>query len=96
MANSFRLTPEEMRTAARDLEQYAQDILDTVNRIDGTASSLAGGWEGAGYDQFRDSIDQYDNAAKKMAEVLETNSKALVSSAQLAEDTSASLERQWS
>ena len=94
--DGFRLTPNDMTRAARELEQYAQNILDTVNRIERTSAELSGGWEGAGYNQFDESIKSYSDAAKKMADVLETNSKALISSAQLAEDTSATLERQWS
>lgn len=94
--NGFRLTPDEMSSAAGVFDSCAGEIQTTKERINTTAESLSAGWENAGFEQFSECFQEYNVAAAKMVEVLEQNSRALRSSAQLAQDTADKLTSIWS
>ena len=91
----FKLTPERMRDVATKFSTSSEEIMDTATRVNNAAEELMSAWVGAGADEFLNDIREYKQACDKMVNLLEERSRALMSSAQAAEELSNSLANQW-
>lgn len=66
MANlTIRITPQEMRDAAKFLRDTKEEIIEKVNSVSAKIDEVEQGWEGAAQSTF---IDNYDSEMKPLLE----------------------------
>ena len=64
MAEYIQLTPDELNTAASNIKDYMEELLETMNKMTSAVENVCAGWDGAaeqafynGYTQLKAQLD---------------------------------------
>lgn len=88
MAEQILMSPEEMRSHAKTINNYRDQIESLLGQLDSTIGEVEAGWRGASQCSFLESYQEMKtNALSHFPEILEGISTQLTSSAQIMEDT---------
>ncbi|KRM22342.1 WXG100 family type VII secretion target [Latilactobacillus graminis] len=85
MANTIKLTPEDLRASANKYEGFNQDVLDLIQNASQEQENIRSNWEGNAFDKFDQQfedlkpkmqdfaqlMDDINNQLKKVAEIIE-------------------------
>lgn len=70
MARNITVTPEALRTAAGQIEGFAQNYESEYNRFYETTNQMNAGWDGADNRAFISRIDGFRDDFKKMKDLM--------------------------
>jgi len=70
MAGQIRMTPEDMRARAGDVDGQRNAFNDLLNRMNGILNQLESEWDGAASRSFRDQFEELRQTAFKNMENL--------------------------
>lgn len=92
MSEQILMTPEEMRTNAKTIDGYREQIESLLSSLDGTIGVVEAGWRGASQNSFLERYhDMKTQALDQFPGILEGISTQLTTSAQVMEDTDTQL-----
>lgn len=92
MAEQILMSPDEMRTHAKTIDNYRGQIEILLSQLDSTIGQVEAGWRGASQCSFLESYQQMKtDALSHFPEIMEGISTQLTSSAQVMEDTDTQL-----
>ncbi|MDR2570207.1 MAG: WXG100 family type VII secretion target [Oscillospiraceae bacterium] len=87
MAGQIRMTPEDMRSRASDVDGQRQAFGDVVTRMDGVLNQLEAEWDGAASRKFREQFEELKRTSfQNMTRLLEDLGTQLRQTAQAVED----------
>lgn len=93
MANTIKLTPDELRTSAKSYSEGHQQIDDLLSKLSSTQETIRSNWEGNAFEkfdeqftdlkpkvqQFSDLLDDIFNQLNKVAEIIENTDNDIAS-----------------
>ena len=65
MALDIRMTPEELRSAAKDLDARKEEILNAVSSIESTINTTVESWAGASQSAFVEGFESMKSVLKE-------------------------------
>lgn len=85
MANTIKLTPEDLRASATKYEGFNQDVLDLIRNASQEQDNIRSNWEGNAFEKFDQQfedlkpkmqdfaqlMDDINNQLKKVADIIE-------------------------
>jgi len=87
MAGQIRMTPEDMRSRAGDVDGQRNAFGDVINRMDGILNQLESEWDGAASRKFREQFEDLRRTSfANMTQLLQDLSTQLRQTAQAVED----------
>lgn len=95
MANQIRMTPETMRTRAGEYTTQANNIQDTINKLDNLLKQLQQEWEGDASRAYAEKFNQLRPGFVKTKDLVDEISAALKKAAQIVEDTDRNIAGQF-
>lgn len=95
MANQIRMTPETMRTRANEYTTQANNIQDTINKLDRLLGQLQNEWEGDASRAYAEKFNQLRPGFVKTKDLVDEISAALKKAAQIVEDTDRNIAGQF-
>ena len=87
MAGQIRMTPEDMRARAGEVDGQHRAFTDVIGRMDGILNQLEAEWDGAASQKFRQQFDDLRRTSfENMKQLLEDLGTQLRQTAQAVED----------
>ncbi|CEG28521.1 WXG100 family type VII secretion target [Bacillus sp. B-jedd] len=77
MSKRIRVTPQEMETASKKMQELSETYTGVYTQLMQAASTMGEAWEGADNLAFVDQINGFNDDLKSMADKLMTASRAL-------------------
>lgn len=95
MAGQIRMTPETMRTRARETDNNSQKVQEVINAMDRLLSTLKSEWEGDAVKGYEDRYNKIKPSFKNAKELLDEIANNLRATAQIVEDTDKNIASQF-
>lgn len=96
MSNQIRMTPETMRSRAREYTQEAVKVQDVITKMDSLLNALQSEWEGAASSAYADKfVTDCRPGFVKAKELIDDISAALIKTAEIVEKTDSDIARQF-
>lgn len=95
MANQIRITPVQMRSRAGEYRAEAEKVNDVISRMDSLLSQLQSEWEGSASESYAARYQELKPGFVKAAELISEIAAALDSTANIVEETDASIASQF-
>ena len=95
MADQIRITPEMMRTRAREYSQQGEAVGQVISAMDTLLTNLQDEWEGAASRSYADKYAELRPGFEKAQELIMQISQALISTADTIERTDAEIAAQF-
>jgi WXG100 family type VII secretion target len=95
MANQIRMTPDTMRTRASEYTTEANNIQQTINKLDRLLGQLQSEWEGDASRAYADKFNQLRPGFVKTKDLVDEIAAALRKTAQIVEDTDRNIAGQF-
>lgn len=94
MADRITITPEELRTSARNFKLKSDEISDTLRFLLNEVHNLESTWDGAAQDQFFAQYNELQTPLNQFPEILQGIASQLEAVAQTLEETDSALASQ--
>ena len=95
MANQIRITPDQMRGRANEYRTQADTVRSVIDQMDTLLSALQGEWEGAASESYEQRYQELRPGFLKAEELIREIAQALDSTANIVEETDASIAAQF-
>lgn len=95
MAGQIRMTPETMRTRARETDNNSQKVQEVINAMDRLLSTLKSEWEGDAVKGYEDRYNKIKPSFKNAKELLDEIANNLRATAQIVEETDKNIASQF-
>lgn len=95
MAGSIRMTPETMRTRAREAARQAEAVQNVRDIMDRLLNTLKSEWEGEAVRGFEDRYNAIEPSFKNAKELLDEISYNLNKTASIVEETDRNIAAQY-
>ncbi|OFK22486.1 MULTISPECIES: WXG100 family type VII secretion target [Olsenella] len=91
MAGQIRITPEQMRSRANEYTAEANNVQETITKMDSLLSALQQEWEGASSQAYAQRFAEVRPGFVKAKELIDEISAALKQTAQTLEETDSNI-----
>ena len=95
MANQIRMSPETMRTRAKETDNQVNNMQDLIRSMDRLLNTLKGEWEGDAMQGYEDRFNKIKPVLKNAQELLEEIAGNLRSTAKIVEETDQKIASQY-
>lgn len=95
MAGQIRMTPETMRTRAKETDNNAQKVQEVITAMDKLLATLKGEWEGDAVRGYEDRYNKIKPSFKNAKELLEEIANNLRATANIVEETDRNIANQF-
>ena len=95
MAGQIRMTPETMRTRAKETDSNSQKVQEVINAMDRLLTTLKGEWEGDAVKGYEDRYNKIKPSFKNAKELLDEIAHNLRATAQIVEETDKNIASQF-
>lgn len=94
-SGQIRITPEQMRGRATEYRVEADTVNGVITKMDNLLQSLMEEWEGSASESYATRYKELEPGFKKAEELIREIATALDSTAQIVEETDASIASQF-
>lgn len=95
MANQIRMTPETMRTRARETDNQSKIVQDVIRYMDKLLQTLKSEWEGDAVKGYEDRYNKIKPSFQNAKELLDEISHNLKETARIVEETDRNIASQF-
>lgn len=95
MTNTIRISPEQMRSRAREYQTEAENIQTSICQMDRLLNCLISEWEGEASQAFNSRYNELRPSFISMQQLIEEISVSLDNTATAMEETDAKIARQF-
>ena len=95
MANQIRITPDQMRQRANQYRNEADTVNGVIGQMDNLLSQLRTEWEGAASESYDARYQELKPGFQKAEELIREIAQALDSTANIVEETDATIANQF-
>ena len=95
MANQIRMTPDTMRTRAREADKQAEAMQNLINTMDRLLTTLKGEWEGDAMSGYEDRYNKVKPSFKNAKDLLDEIAHNLRETARIVEETDKNIASQF-
>ncbi len=95
MANRIRITPDQMRSRAKEYRTQAGNVENVISKLDTLLQNLQGEWEGQASESYAARFKELRPSFVKAKDLINEIASALDSTAKIVEQTDAEIARKF-